>query len=292
VAKNIIIAVDAEARTLDVLALGRLLTQTTGAPGVLVTVFSYNPLSEPDSPELAELREEARSTLVELAEAEALEVAEARVIAGNFAARELQHLSEQPDAGLIVVGSTTRGAVGRLLIGGVGERLLTGSACPVAIAPRGYADRCPSRLACIGVGLDGSDEAHHALDAAVALAHACGGRVRVITAFQRLAFGAVATTALPGESANDAMRTQLRAIHDNAVAAARKRVEVEDRFVEGLADEILTTQSEDVDLLLVGSRGYGPLGAVLLGSTSSHLAHEASCPLLVTPRGTHFDLLA
>jgi nucleotide-binding universal stress UspA family protein len=30
---------------------------------------------------------------------------------------------------------------------------------------------------------------------------------------------------------------------------------------------------------------------VLLGSTSSRLAHEASCPMFVTPRGTRFDLL-
>jgi len=289
-AKNIIIAVDAEERTLDALALGRVLSSVTNAPAVLVTVFAYHPLSEPDSPELAELRDEARSTLLELADAEGLEPAEARVVAGNVAARELQRLTEHPEAGLIVVGSTTRGALGRLLIGGVGERLLTGSACPVAIAPRGYADRRPSQLACIGVGLDGSDEARHALDAAVTLARAGGGRVRLITAFQRLAFGGVATTALPGESANDAMRTQLRVIHDDAVAEARASVEAEGRFLEGPADEVLAAQSEDLDLLVVGSRGYGPLGAVLLGSTSSRLAHAATCPLLVTPRGTRFDL--
>jgi nucleotide-binding universal stress UspA family protein len=46
------------------------------------------------------------------------------------------------------------------------------------------------------------------------------------------------------------------------------------------------------DLLVVGSRGYGPLGAVLLGSTSIPLARAARCPLLVTPRETPFALLA
>jgi nucleotide-binding universal stress UspA family protein len=42
---------------------------------------------------------------------------------------------------------------------------------------------------------------------------------------------------------------------------------------------------------VTGSRGYGPLGAVLLGSTTADLARTSACPLLVTPRGTQFDLL-
>ena len=125
-AKNIVIAVDAKERTLDALALGHRLADATGAPAVLVTVFPYHPLDDAGSPELVSLREEARDTLLELAGAEGLEVADAEVIAGNFAARELQRVTERPDTGVIVVGSTTRGPVGRLLLGGVGERLMAG----------------------------------------------------------------------------------------------------------------------------------------------------------------------
>jgi nucleotide-binding universal stress UspA family protein len=39
------------------------------------------------------------------------------------------------------------------------------------------------------------------------------------------------------------------------------------------------------DLLAVGSRGYGPLRAVLLGSVSSALVRSAASPLVVVPRG-------
>jgi len=166
-AKNIVVAVDAKERTIDALALGRALTEATKTPAVLVTVLRYNPLEDPDSPQMIELRDEARATLLELASSEGLDVAQALVIAGNFAGRELHRLTEQPTTGLIVVGSTTRGPIGRLLVGGIGERLLAGAACPVAIAPRGYGERQPSRLTCIGVGFDGSDEARLALDAAV-----------------------------------------------------------------------------------------------------------------------------
>ena len=40
-------------------------------------------------------------------------------------------------------------------------------------------------------------------------------------------------------------------------------------------------------LLVVGSRGYGPLRRVLLGSVSTELVRSAPCPLIVTPRGMH-----
>lgn len=290
-AKDIVVAVDAKVRTIDALALGRVLAHATKAPAVLVTVFPYNPLEDPDSPQMIELRDEARAALLELGSSERLDVAEARVIAGNFAGRELHRLTELPTTGLIVVGSTTRGPIGRLLVGGIGERLLAGAACPVAIAPRGYGERDPSRLTCIGVGFDGSDEARLALDAAVAVARAGRARLRVITAHQRLAFGGVSTSRLAGGSANDVMKADLRARHDEALAEAAKSIQVEGRFREGAADEVLLRESEGIDLLVAGSRGYGPIGAVLLGSTTAALAKKAGCPLLVTPRGTRFDLL-
>lgn len=290
--RKIVIAVDAKERTLDPLALGHRIANATGAPAELVTVFGHDPLHAPEAPELVSVRAEARETLLELARTEGLENAEARVIPGNFAARELQRVTEEPETALIVVGSTMRGPVGRLLIGGVGERLLAGGACPVAIAPHGYSERVATGLGCIGVGLDGSQEARFALDAAVALATTCGARIRVITVFARLAFGGAPTGALPGPSANDVMRSELRAIHDEAVARVPTEVETESRFVDGSADEVLVAESADVDLLIVGSRGYGPVGAVLLGSASTALARAASCPIIVTPRETRFDLLS
>ncbi|HEV2058401.1 MAG TPA: universal stress protein [Solirubrobacteraceae bacterium] len=289
--KNIVIAVDSKERTLDALALGHRLADATGAPAVLVTVFAHHPLHDPEDPELISLRAQARDTLLELARAEGLEVADARVIPGNFAARELQRVTEQPETGLIVVGSTTRGLVGRLLVGGVGERLLAGGACPVAVAPRGYGEEKPSPLRCIGIGFDGSHEAQIAVGAAVVLAQACGARIRLITVFQRLAFGAATTTALPGESANEVMRRELREVHDAAIGAIPPDVEAESRFRDGAADEVLVEESGAVDLLVVGSRGYGPRGAVLLGSASTALARAATSPLIVMPREAPFDLL-
>jgi len=52
----------------------------------------------------------------------------------------------------------------------------------------------------------------------------------------------------------------------------------------GSAAEELLGLSERVDLLVVGSRGHGPLRRVLLGSVSAHLVAHSSCPIVVVPR--------
>jgi nucleotide-binding universal stress UspA family protein len=54
----------------------------------------------------------------------------------------------------------------------------------------------------------------------------------------------------------------------------------------GPAGAELAAVSRDADLLVCGSRGYGALRAVALGSVSRALVNEAACPVLVMPRGS------
>jgi nucleotide-binding universal stress UspA family protein len=72
------------------------------------------------------------------------------------------------------------------------------------------------------------------------------------------------------------------------LAEANKRVGqlpgVEGRAVYGLPGEELAAFGKDVDLLVVGSRGYGPVKRLVLGSTSDFLERHARCSLLVLPR--------
>ena len=59
---------------------------------------------------------------------------------------------------------------------------------------------------------------------------------------------------------------------------------VEGRAVRGLPGEELAAFGDEVDILVVGSRGYGPLRRLVLGSTSEYLQRHARCALLVLPR--------
>jgi nucleotide-binding universal stress UspA family protein len=72
------------------------------------------------------------------------------------------------------------------------------------------------------------------------------------------------------------------------VQDARDRIaalgDVEPHAVYGQPAEELAMYSASLDLLVVGSRGYGPIGRLIHGSTSQQLAHSARCPLLVLTR--------
>ena len=59
---------------------------------------------------------------------------------------------------------------------------------------------------------------------------------------------------------------------------------VEGHAVYGLAGEELAAFGDQVDILVVGSRGYGPVKRLVLGSTSDFLQRHARCSLLVLPR--------
>lgn len=47
---------------------------------------------------------------------------------------------------------------------------------------------------------------------------------------------------------------------------------------------MLAARSRLLDLLVLGSRSYGPWKRLLLGSVSARLVHQAACPLLLVPR--------
>jgi nucleotide-binding universal stress UspA family protein len=55
--------------------------------------------------------------------------------------------------------------------------------------------------------------------------------------------------------------------------------------VAGSPRRELASQTDGMDLLLLGSRGYGPRRAVLLGGVSHVVVREAACPVIVLPRG-------
>jgi nucleotide-binding universal stress UspA family protein len=139
-------------------------------------------------------------------------------------------------------------------------------------------------LRTIGVGFDGSPESRTALELAHRMAEAGGARLRLIC---------VVVPPDPGGPAQDW-----------AEHAHKRRAEAEERLAAALADvgEIATgavpvdaparelaDAAHDLDLLVTGSRGYGPIRRLMLGSTSSKLVHEAPCPVLVLTRGEQHD---
>ena len=85
--------------------------------------------------------------------------------------------------------------------------------------------------------------------------------------------------------AEDAMRDELTAELDRLAAPLRReRIEVEHAVVRGRPATAIVEEARGLgaDLIVVGSRGRGPLAAMLLGSVSAEVADRAPCPVLVT----------
>jgi nucleotide-binding universal stress UspA family protein len=72
--------------------------------------------------------------------------------------------------------------------------------------------------------------------------------------------------------------------------AAGATVKAESEVVVGDPADALIALSHEVDLLVCGSRGYGPLRAVLLGGVTHRLMRAAHCPVMILPRDTEQQL--
>jgi nucleotide-binding universal stress UspA family protein len=212
-----------------------------------------------------------------------------QLVSESSPAAGLHALAEREGASLIVVGSSHRSRIGRILIGGTGESLLSGASAPVAVAPAGYAT-VGRGLQVVGCGFDGSPESHRALAWAAELARTASARLRVLSVHERTVPATIAVGgALPVASINAVLRRQCEDELAQAVSALDADLDVTETLLEGDPQAQLTRESGQLDLLVVGSRGFGPLRAVLLGSVSSGLGRSAESPLVVVPRGSDAD---
>jgi len=210
---------------------------------------------------------------------------ETQIVSDLSVPRGLHLIAREKQAGLIVVGSTARSRAGRVLVGSTAERLIQGSPCPVALAPHGYQ---PASIGTLAVGFVDSPEGHEALDAAHTLAARSHARLRIVAVLHPSAGldAAMAPGLRPQRSVmlEGRHRRDAQMALDRAVAALALPVDIESEVHVGDPAEVLLRISEHVDLLVCGSRGYGPLRSVLLGGVSRRLVDGAACPVLVLPR--------
>jgi nucleotide-binding universal stress UspA family protein len=195
----------------------------------------------------------------------------------------LQALAESGEADLIVLGSTHHAHVGSVAPGSVAEHLLHGARCRLMIAPKGYADgdHSQDRLRVAAVGFNGMAESYAALDEAARLASKFGGSLRVIAVATPVAGMSAAAAAQADAEAEPDFETQL----NGAVAELPAELRALPVFERGDPVRKLLEDAEmGVDLLVLGSRGFGPVMRLLVGSVSSRVIREAPCPVLVVPR--------
>ena len=291
---SIIIGYDGSDSGDDAAALGAQLARATGESPIVVTIYPQeNPIGagRVDAEWVAYMREQA--TEISAAAKRFLQEhgvdAEYRVTGSRSAAHGLDDVAEAEHASMIVVGSARRGARRRISPGSTGERLLHGAICPVAIAPRGQRERPPDApVLRIGVGFIDSPEAREAVRFAGALAVKTTAEVTLYTV---VAPRAEIFAPVVGRDAEEAFLATVRedacAALDTALAALPDNVHAHEELLEGdVVDALAALDDREIDLLVCGSRGYGPVLRVLLGGVLRRLIRRAACPVIVVPRGS------
>ena len=207
-----------------------------------------------------ETRQAVVAAVPELGDAEVVPIIDHRL------ARGLHEFAAAEDASMLVLGSSHLGPLGRRLIGGTADVVLSGAPCPIAVAPPGYQGTELLSPAVFGVAYDGSPTARAALELGVELARAAGARLRLVAID------------------HDGDARELK--HALAEGAEPVPPEVVCEAVLEAGDPVMRLLDQGqgrVGLLLAGSRGHGPLRRVLLGSVSRSLVHSASVPVIVVP---------
>ena len=256
----------------DALALGRVLAEVCGGTLTVATVYpwprglmTHEDLSNALAVESSDAFAKVRDLLP------GLDIATVPV-AEQSISNALGKLAEDRHATVLVVGSCHRGEVGETILGSTGASLLHGAPCAVAVAPRGYADRADKPMLRIGVSFDGSPESWAALETAIALAERTRGGLLVLSVadYPKYGYATVWTVMTAGEL-QDAERKEMQRTQELALGRVPDRLDAEGRLLTGSPGALLADASAEVDLMVVGSRGHGPLRRTLL--FGQHLAN-------------------
>ncbi len=277
------------------LAFTRRLARTTGASVVAAYVYpDMRAVPSPYGPEdliahnadlSATARLAAQSVVAHLPDD-----VQTLLIAAASVPHELDRLARGEHAALLAVGASHRGAIGRLLPGSIGERVVHGSPCPVLVVPEGHGDRS---VRCIAVAYDGGEQSRRALRAAATLAERLGAALVLIGVTD----AGQADVHLASELDQDVGRGLTRRMRETLEHAAaqllRRGFETSIRLpIAKPGPGIAGACADGIDLLVTGSRGHGAIRSALAHSVSRHLVDHAPCPVLVVPRHTTLALVA
>jgi nucleotide-binding universal stress UspA family protein len=206
-----------------------------------------------------------------------------RQVAGGPAATLVE---ESRHADLLVVGCRGLGGFAGLVVGSVSAQVAAHAHCPVLVvrpAEPDHADDGP-----VLVGVDFSPDGELALESAADEAARRGVPLVLAHVWWN---DPVETAAHPGDDVVTQARAVAAALLADAVDRVRDRhpgMPVGRRLIHSLNPEhSLLEASREAALVVVGSRGRGGFGGLLLGSVSQALVHHAHCPVLVVHPHSH-----
>lgn len=184
-------------------------------------------------------------------------------------------------ASLLVVGSRGRGGFQRLLLGSTSTQCATHASHPIAVVP----DRADiTDTQDIVVGVDGSPNSIAALNWALAFATS-ETRVEALSVWDTSPLAAGADQFFFPEATGLA-EERFHHLIDDVEARYPRDTPIERTFVTGMPRHTIAERAESTDLLVVGARGHGAIGAAVIGSVSTWLLHHVPRAMVVVPNTT------
>jgi len=271
----------------DALTLGALIAERIGAELVVGAVLPNHTARRFAEASVGSVEHDVERALEERARRAAADMpgARAETVHASSPARGLYDLATALGASVVAIGSSN-GTAGRTRAGRTAHALLQGSPAAVALAPVGFRYESPG-LRVIGVAVDGSPESDEALAAAVAVADGATLRLMSVAGSPVAGYWGYGSWGYGLEEMGEAAVDLARGNLDRAVAEVPPRLRPATKVLHGdVAAELVREAEQGIDLLCLGSRGFGPVRRVLLGSVSSAVVRDVECPVLVVPRSS------
>ena len=212
------------------------------------------------------------------------------------AATVILETADEESVDLIAMASAGRGAVGRLTLGSVTDRVIRAADKPVLVVRESDARVTTAlpRFDRVIVPLDGSDRALLAVPVAVAIAAKLGTAVDLLSAVDMpqvvspaVAYGPAFTPEFYGELEAEATRNTEAHLSEAAKSFSEHDIETRTHVMIGSAVAAILDFASGGDLIVMTSRGQGGFKRWVLGSVAEKLIRESPAPVLLVPSHHH-----
>lgn len=208
------------------------------------------------------------------------------LIAVGQPAAEIARIAEEKGIDLVISATRGRSGIKRLILGSVTQRLIRILGCPLLAVhspEQGFIDSGAGaiRLKKITIGCDFSADSVLALNYGLSLAQEFEAELHLVHVVEPPVYEEFLT---PGEQAEkfvltDAVKQKLEGLVSEEARnwCSLKPVVLRGRPYEEL---VAYAMAEEMDMIVLGVRGYGLVKSLLMGSTTDRVVRNAPCPVL------------
>jgi len=215
------------------------------------------------------------------------------LIAVGQPAAEITRLVEEKGIDLVVAATRGRSGLKRLILGSVTQRLMRTLSCPLLAVQgpeQGIIDPGTAgiRLKKILIGCDFSEDSVLALNYGLSLAQEFESEVHLIHVMEPPVYHDLLK---PSEQTQDMALTDVlkEKLEGLVPGEARNWCSLQAEILRGKPYEELVAYAkvQEMDMIVLGVRGYGLVRSLLMGSTTDRVVRNAPCSVLTVSAQAH-----